>query len=122
MKTKTIVSFLSPMALLAFRFASAATNLPGKEITAESVKKTITGIACWLVGIVMAVMVIFLIWSGIRFLMARGDPTKLKSAKANLNTAILGVLVILATNVIIASIAKFLDVTYSFIPLRCSGN
>ena len=81
--------------------------------------RIITGFACWLIGIVLAIMVIALVISGIRFFLARGNETALTSAKKNITWTLVGILVILATNVIIATVANALGANYSFIPLYC---
>ena len=91
----------------------------GVNFTVQDVARIITGFACWLIGIVLAIMVIALVISGIRFFLARGNETALTSAKKNITWTLVGILVILATNVIIATVANALGANYSFIPLYC---
>ena len=92
-----------------------------QDFTVQRIAGIITGFACWLIGIVLAIMVIFLIWSGIKFFLARGNEAAVTSAKENLKWALVGILVILATNVIIATIANALQpgLNYSLLPLNC---
>ena len=90
-----------------------------EDFTVQKIAAIITGFACWLIGIVLAIMVIFLIWSGIRFFLARGSDTAVADAKKNMTWTLVGILVILATNVIIATVANALGGDYSFLPLNC---
>ena len=92
----------------------------GVELTTDKIANIITGFACWLIGIVLAVMVIFLIIAGVRYFLARGNETKVADATKNLTWTLGGILVILATNVIIATVANALGADYSFVPLNCN--
>ena len=91
-----------------------------QDFTVQKIANIITGFACWLIGIVLAVMVIFLVIAGIRYFLARGDPIKTGDATKNLTWTLVGILVILATNVIIATVANALGGSYSFLPLNCA--
>lgn len=91
-----------------------------ENFTVQLIADIITGFACWLIGIVLAVMVTFLVVAGIRYFLARGNETKVADATKNLTWTLVGILVILATNVIIATVANALGRDYSFIPLNCS--
>ena len=98
-----------------------------QDFTVQRIAGIITGFACWLIGVVLAIMVIFLIWAGVRYFLAGGNETKVTDATNNLRWALVGILVILATNVIIATVANALGGDYSFLPLNCppiglSGN
>ncbi|MBI2003803.1 MAG: hypothetical protein HYS78_02410 [Parcubacteria group bacterium] len=96
-----------------------------EDFTVQRIADIITGFACWLIGVVLVIMVIALIISGIRFFRATsfvtdgGKTTEINTAKKNLQWVLVGILVILATNVIIATIANALGRDYSFIPLNC---
>lgn len=97
-------------------------NLPGVDLTIDSIKNIIIGIACWSMSVILAVMVIALIVAGVRFYIAgaAGDVSK---AKINFLWVLIGITVILATNVIIATIAYSLGADYkAFIPLSCTGS
>ena len=103
--------------------AQAATQddyLGIKDFTVQKIANIITGFACWLIGIVLAVMVIFLIIAGVRYFLARGNETAVSDATKNLKWTLVGILVILATNVIIATVANALGGNYSFLPLKCN--
>lgn len=92
----------------------------GVDLTVDRIAEIITGLACWLIGIILAVMVIFLVVAGVRYFLARGDQVKVSEATKNLTWTLVGILVILGTNVIIATVANFLGADYSFIPLNCN--
>lgn len=105
-------------------FAQAPAPAPpdqflGVNFTIQDVAAILTGFACWLIGIVLVIMVIFLVWAGIRFFLSRGNEVALGNAKKNMTWTLVGILVILATNVIIATVANALGADYSFIPLDC---
>jgi hypothetical protein len=92
----------------------------GVDITIEDVANIIEGLACWLTRIATAIMVIFLILAGFRFMNARGDTGKWGSAKKNFQHVLIGILVIMAVYVIIATIAYAVGRTdFSLIPLVC---
>ena len=92
----------------------------GVDITIEDVANIIEGIACWLTRIATAIMVIFLVLAGLRFMNARGDAGKWKSAKENFQHVLIGILVIMAVYVIIATVAYAVGRTdFSLIPLVC---
>ena len=91
-----------------------------EDFTIQRIADIITGFACWLIGIVLAIMVIFLVIAGIRYFLAIGNATKTADATKNLTWTLVGILVILATNVIIATVANALGGSYSFLPLNCT--
>jgi hypothetical protein len=92
----------------------------GVDITIEDVADIIEGIACWLMRVAAAIMVIFLVLAGLRFMNARGDASRWESAKKNFQHVLIGILVIMAVYVIIATIAYAVGRTdFSLIPLVC---
>ncbi|MEK7579795.1 MAG: hypothetical protein AAB469_01215 [Patescibacteria group bacterium] len=91
-----------------------------KDFTVQRIANIITGFACWLIGIVLVIMVIFLIWAGMRYFLAIGNETKVAEATKNLTWTLVGILVILGTNVIIATVANALGGNYSYLPLKCN--
>ena len=111
----------SYLLLFTFTFAQGDDFLGVRDFTVQRIAAIITGFACWLIGVVLAIMVIFLVFSGIRFFLARGNETAVTDAKKNLTWTLVGILVILATNVIIATVANALQpgLNYGLIPLNC---
>lgn len=110
-----------------FVFAQGDDFLGVKDFTVQRIAAIITGFACWLMGIVLAIMVIVLIISGIMFFKATsfvtdgGKTTEINTAKKNFQWVLVGILVILSTNVIIATVANALGNTYPVLPyaLNC---
>lgn len=95
-------------------------NWMGVDLSIQDVANIINGLACWLTRIATAIMVIFLILAGFRFMNARGDPTKWTAAKKNFRYVLTGILVIMAVYVIIATVAHAVGRTdFSLIPLVC---
>lgn len=109
--------------LFSFYLVQAATGdegLPGEDLAIQDVFNIINGLACWLTRVAGAIMVIFIILAGLRFMNARGDPTAFTAAKKNFNHVLIGLLVIMGVYVIIATVANAVGVTdFSFIPLVC---
>jgi len=102
-------------------FYGVAGTAPGINLTIQDVMGIITDLACWISRAALAVMVIAIVYYGIKFMMAQGDPTKLTEAKKSFLWGLVGVLVILGTYTIIATVANALGADYTlFIPLRCS--
>ncbi|MEK7154207.1 MAG: pilin [Patescibacteria group bacterium] len=92
----------------------------GIDLTIEDVEDIINGLACWLTRIATAIMVIFLVLAGLRFMHARGNPTAYQSAVKNFQHVLIGILVIMAVYVIIATVAHAVGRTdFSLIPLIC---
>jgi hypothetical protein len=92
----------------------------GRDITIQDVEGIVIGIACWMMRGSADLMIIFLVWSGILFMYAQGDPTKYKKAKDTLQKTLWGMLIILGVYVIIATVANAVGLqNFSFIPLAC---
>ncbi len=95
-------------------------NWMGIDLSIQDVADIINGLACWLTRIATAVMVIFLVLAGMRFMYAQGDTAKLTAAKKNFQQVLIGILVIMAVYVIIATVAHAVGRTdFSLIPLIC---
>ena len=92
----------------------------GINLSIQDVADIINGLACWLTRIATAIMVIFLVLAGLRFMYAQGDTTRLTAAKKNFQHVLIGILVIMAVYVIIATVAHAVGRTdFSLIPLVC---
>jgi len=102
--------------LLAF----AQEDYEGVPLTIQSVFGIITGLACWFTRFALILIVVYIIIYGTKFMMAQGNPTKYEEAKKSFTWGLVGVLVILGTYTIIATIANALGADYSLIvPLDC---
>ncbi len=92
----------------------------GIDLSIQDVADIINGLACWLTRIATAIMVIFLVIAGMRFMYARGNPTAYQAAVKNFQHVLIGILVIMAVYVIIATVAHAVGRTdFSLIPLVC---
>ena len=101
--------------------SAAATEYQGIDLTIQSVFGMITGLACWFTRFALILIVIYIVIFGIKFMMAQGNQTKYEEAKKSFTWGLVGVLVILGTYTIIATIANALGADYSLIiPLDCS--
>lgn len=95
-------------------------DLPGIDnLTIQGLVNLVTSIACYIIQIILAVMVIALLVAGIRFFLARGKPEEIGAARKNFTWVLAGIAIILATNIIIATISNFLGGSYD--PLDCAG-
>src|SRR3989338_8561271 len=94
----------------------------GVDLTIKGVFGIITGLACWFTRFALILIVVYIIIYGIKFMMAQGNPTKYEEAKKSFTWGLVGVLVILGTYTIIATVANALGADYSCIPLHCSNN
>ncbi|MDO8591370.1 MAG: hypothetical protein Q7R60_00395 [bacterium] len=101
-------------------WAAGEEGLSGIDLTIQDVFNIINGLACWATRVAMAVMVIFIILAGLRFMNARGEPAAFTAARKNFNHVLIGLLVIMGVYVIIATVANAVGITdFSFIPLVC---
>lgn len=99
---------------------SVAAGQPGIDLTIQDVAEIITGLACWITRVALVFIVVAIIYFGVKFMMAQGDPTKLTEARKSFLWGLVGVLVILGTYTIIATVANALGADYTlFIPLSC---
>mgnify|MGYP003394888467 CR=1 FL=1 len=114
------LSFTSLVAFFVIAVSTAgsayAADLPGVDLGIQDVFK---GLACWLMRVSGSVMIIFLVIVGIKFMNAKGDPTKYNAAKKELTYVLIGMVVILGAYVIIATVAKAVGSDFSFVPLAC---
>ncbi len=106
---------------LGFAVAVATdTGYQGVDLTIQSVFGIITGLVCWFSRFALVLIVVYIIIYGVKFMMAQGNQTKYEEAKKSFTWGLVGVLVILGTYTIIATVANALGADYSLIiPLSC---
>lgn len=105
-----------------FGLSASAQEYTGVDLTIQSVFGIITGLACWFTRFALVLMVVMIVFYGIKFMTSQGNPTKFGEAKTSFVWALVGVLVILGTYTIIATVANFVGGDYTLIiPLNCSG-
>ena len=127
-KFKIFTVFLSLFTINYSLFANSAFALvdlsdqPGINLTIQDVVRIITSLACYISRVALIFMVVMVVYYGVKFMMAQGDPTKLTDAKKSFLWGLVGIFVIVGTYTIIATIANALELDYTlFIPLNCSG-
>lgn len=81
-------------------------NAPGVDITVQSLLATFLALACYATKIIMVVMVIMIIWYGFKMMSSQGSDTKFTAAKKSLTYAVIGILVIMGANTIIATVGN----------------
>ena len=84
----------------------------GTGLTLTEIEQRITDIAQFLIVISVIIAVIFIIWGGIRYVMAGDDTAKAGSAKATILNGIIGALVILAVGIIMQTLANVVARTF----------
>ncbi len=92
----------------------------GIDISIDQVYGIIKGIACWLMRAAVAVIIVFVLFSGYKFLVSKGDAAKVVEARKNLVYVIIGIAVIAGVYVIIGTVATAIGAgNYSF--FSCSS-
>ncbi len=92
-----------------------------EDFTIQRVFGIIAGFACWLTQIALFVMVAFILYYGFMFLKSQGNPEKLTAAKKSFSWGLVGVIVILGTYTIIATVTNALGGDISMLPLDCGA-
>ena len=116
-----MINKLKNLGFTAFVNVAIATDngYQGVDLTIQSVFGIITGLVCWFSQFALILIVVYIVIYGIKFMMAQGNQTKFDEAKKSFTWGLVGVLVILGTYTIIATIANALGADYGFIPLNC---
>src|SRR3989338_168389 len=116
-----VVSWFVSLGALTAR-AADGDEFPGVDLTIQSVFGIITGLVCWFTRVALIFIVVMIVYYGIQFMLARADATKFGEAKNSFTYGLVGILVILGTYTIIATIANGLGADYSLIiPLDCTA-
>ncbi len=118
----SIFSWLTVLPARAADPAPSDSTFPGVDLTIQSVFGIVTGLVCWFTRLALIFIVVMVVYYGIQFMTARGDSTKFADAKKSFTYGLVGILVILGTYTIIATIANGLGADYSLIiPLDCTA-
>jgi hypothetical protein len=105
---KSFAKKIGTVALLALPLITAAQTLPSQPITGiTDVYGYITTIANWLFGILLAIAVIFILYSAFLYLTSGGDEEKVGKAKSYLVYAIIAVAIGLLARGIVALVQTF---------------
>lgn len=102
-----------PAILVVALMATSALALPpGNPVTLGEIDSIIVIIAQFMIVTSMILAVIFIVLSGIMTMMAQADPGKFSNGLLRLKHATIGAGVVLATGVIIATVASIVDRTF----------
>jgi len=77
----------------------------GIHITWDGLIKTIYNLLCWIISLLESVVVIFIVWVGLKFMWARGDPTASANAAKSLLYLLIGGVVLFSFGIIISTVA-----------------
>lgn len=91
-----------------------------ESFTLWQIPKIITGLACYGIRFALVLFGIWVIYSGISFILSRGSQTAYGQAKKTFFYALVGGLVIYGVYTIIISVAGFFGIDLPWIPLTCS--
>jgi hypothetical protein len=103
-----------PAALISLPILSfAAVALPtGTELTLGKIEQLIDTVANWLIVIGVVIAVIFIIWGGLKYMTARGDPKKAEEARSSIIHGVIGAAVVLGVGVILRTTAALVTRTF----------
>lgn len=93
---------LVPASALAY----TAPTVTIKEPTETSVSSILGAVIDWVMILVGAITVLFIVWSGIQYVTAGGNKDKAESAKKTLTYAVIGLVVIILAKVIVELVIK----------------
>ena len=117
-----ILFSVGTMTVLAVDISPSPTETPqGVDLTIQKVYSIIVGIACYLIRISIALIVIAVLYYGFRFLISQGEPSAVGKAKEGILYAVIGIAVILGTYTIIKTVSYAVDSDAEVTPLDCSG-
>lgn len=100
-----------PFALAALPLAVLAQEIPGTTLpggtalTMDKIKDVIQTVANWLIIVGVIIAVIYIIWGGIQWMAARGDPAKVTKARDAMKNGLIGAVIVLGVGVILRTLA-----------------
>ena len=89
-------------------------GLPGINLTIQGLEEILSDLVCWVYRVAFMLIIIFIIWSGIRYAYSGGNPQKVSATHEAFKWVIIGAAVILGVGVIISTIANALGTTIPF--------
>jgi len=78
---------------------------PGQPVTFDEIDSLIGRIAQFLVVVSVLIAIIMIVWSGITYMYAGSDSTKVGEAQTRLKNSVIGAAIVLGVGVIIQTIA-----------------
>ncbi len=103
-----LITFLALMPYRVFAQLAAPSDSYGLVHPPFSPSTLILGVARWILGFVAALTVLVIIVSGILYITSGGDSNRAEKAKGWLINAVIGLIVVLISYVIVASISRAL--------------
>ncbi|MEK7645520.1 MAG: hypothetical protein AAB374_00150 [Patescibacteria group bacterium] len=108
-KIRIAIPYVVILGFLALPLLVQAELPPGSAITIDDVSGIVGIIARFMIAMSMVCAVIFIVLSGIMTMMAQDDPAKFSKGLLRLKHAAIGAGVVLATGVIINTVAALVD-------------
>lgn len=110
MESRSIIQFLNKRAAVLALFVAdtnnGLSNAPGVDVTVQSLYSSFLALACYATDVIMVVMVILIVWYGYKMMSSGGNDANFGAAKKSLQHAVIGILVVFATNTIIATVGN----------------
>ena len=85
---------------------------PGQPITLEVLDYIIFRVSTFFISVSGVLAVIFIIWSGVTYMYAGEDTTKIQAAQGRLKSGIIGAAIIFGVGVIIQTIASIVTLDF----------
>jgi hypothetical protein len=104
---------LMPVIVLA-QLPTPTSPYAGQPITLADVQGLIETVARFLIIVSVIIAVIFIIWGGIRYMMAGDDASAASAAKSTIVNGIFGALVVMAVGLILQTLASLVNWTQFF--------
>ena len=108
----SIAVVLMPALVLAGALSNPTPPTSATALTLNEIESLIRRIAQFLIIVSVIIAVIFIIWGGVMYMVARGDTEKAGAAKTTIFNGIIGAAVVLGVGVILQTLAGL--ITRSF--------
>lgn len=100
----TTLGFLL-LPLMTFALTAPTPPVSGEAVDLDEIEDLINGIARFLIIVSVIIAVIFIIWGGVRWIAARGNPEAVKAAQQTILNGIYGSLIVLGVGVILQTLS-----------------
>lgn len=108
----SVIAVLMPALVLAGALPTPTPPTAGTALTLDEIETLVRRVAQFLIIVSVIIAVIFIIWGGVMYMAARGDPDKAGAAKTTIFNGIIGAAVVLGVGVILQTLAGL--ITRSF--------
>jgi len=86
----------------------------GFDLSIRGLENLIQGLVCWVYRIAFLLIILFITWTGIKYLMYSGNSGKITEANKSFQNVVIGAIIILGVGVIVSTIANLLGVPLPF--------